>query len=132
MLPAHHRMRRSQDFRETVRGGRRGGTPLLVVHLSPPPDHHALAGGGAPAPPATAGLVVSKAVGGAVVRTSVKRRLRHLLAERVPGLPAGSRVVVRASPATAVASSADLGAELDRALRSAARPRPRTGARVPR
>ncbi len=72
--------------------------------------------------PALAGLVVSKAVGGAVVRTRVKRRLRHLLAARASGLPPGSRLVVRANPSAAGASSADLGADLDRALAAASRP----------
>ena len=63
-----------------------------------------------------AGLVVSKAVGGSVVRHRVARRLRHLLATRLPALPAGTRLVVRAAPAAATATSADLGADLDRAL----------------
>ncbi len=37
--------------------------------------------------PTRAGFVVSKAVGGAVVRNKVKRRLRHLMRERVDQLP---------------------------------------------
>ena len=59
---------------------------------------------------------MSKAVGPAVVRNRVKRRLRHLMRERVGSLAAGSRLVVRAQPAAAAATSADLGAELDRCL----------------
>ena len=43
--------------------------------------------------PPTAGFVVSKAIGGAVVRNRVKRRLRHLMSARIGSLPAGSRVV---------------------------------------
>lgn len=66
----------------------------------------------------TVGLVVSKAVGGSVVRTRVKRRLRHLCAARLDLLPAGSEMVLRALPPAAAASSAELGADLDRCLRS--------------
>lgn len=63
------------------------------------------------------GLVVSKAVGGAVVRTRVKRRLRAVLAERLHELPDGALLVVRANPAAADATSAQLAASLDRALK---------------
>ncbi|GAB2593673.1 hypothetical protein GCM10009593_38000 [Microlunatus antarcticus] len=45
------------------------------------------------------GFVVSKAVGGAVVRNRVKRRLRHLVAAQLVGSPTGLDVVVRALPA---------------------------------
>ena len=47
------------------------------------------------------GLVVSKAVGGAVQRNRVKRRLRHLLAAHVASMPQGLTLVVRALPASA-------------------------------
>jgi ribonuclease P protein component len=62
------------------------------------------------------GFVVSKAVGAAVTRNRVKRRLRHLMRERVGSLVPGSRLVVRALPAAADASSVELGVELDRCL----------------
>ncbi len=62
------------------------------------------------------GLIVSRAVGGSVVRNQVKRRLRHLCAERLEGLPDGTQVVLRALPASATASSQQLGADLDRCL----------------
>jgi ribonuclease P protein component len=65
---------------------------------------------------ARVGFVVSKAVGPAVTRNRVKRRLRHLMRERVGSLAAGARLVVRAQPAAASASSTELGAELDRCL----------------
>jgi ribonuclease P protein component len=60
--------------------------------------------------------VVSKAVGSAVVRNKVKRRLRHLARERLASLPGSAVLVVRAPPAAAQASYADLAADLDRAL----------------
>ncbi len=62
------------------------------------------------------GFVVSKAVGPAVTRNLVKRRLRHLCRERLAGLPSGSMLVVRALPAAAGASYPELGRELDRSL----------------
>jgi ribonuclease P protein component len=65
--------------------------------------------------------VVSKAVGCSVVRHRVSRRLRHLLAPRLDGLPAGALLVVRALPPAAAATSAELGEDLDAGLRSALR-----------
>jgi ribonuclease P protein component len=66
--------------------------------------------------PPRAGFVVSKAVGGAVVRNAVTRRLRALVAARLDRLPAGSAVVVRALPASAGTSSAVLAEDLDGCL----------------
>ncbi len=72
----------------------------------------------APLPGSSAriGFVVSKAVGPAVTRNLVKRRLRHLCRERVDSLPAGSLLVLRALPPAAEATYADLASELDRCL----------------
>ena len=63
-----------------------------------------------------AGFVVSKAVGGAVVRNKVKRRLRHLMRDRIAQLPPGSLVVVRALPGAGGADQAQLARDLDAAL----------------
>jgi ribonuclease P protein component len=63
--------------------------------------------------PPRVGFVVSKAVGGAVVRNRTKRRLRALMAARIDRIPAGVDVVVRANPVAAQASSAELAADLD-------------------
>jgi len=62
------------------------------------------------------GFVVAKSVGPAVTRNRVKRRLRHMMRERIQALPGGSMLVVRALPASAGASSRDLAGELDRCL----------------
>ncbi|RYZ16851.1 MAG: ribonuclease P protein component [Myxococcaceae bacterium] len=104
MLAARHRITAAPDFRATMRGRRAAGAHL-VVHLS-------LTGEGEP----RAGFVVSKAVGVAVVRNRVKRRLRHLMAPRLDRLPAGAMVVVRALPSAAQASFSDLADDLDRSL----------------
>ncbi|OKH99938.1 ribonuclease P protein component [Streptomyces sp. CB02923] len=114
MLPSEHRLRRREDFATAVRRGRRAGRPLLVVHLrSGVTDPHAA---GENPPPARAGFVVSKAIGGAVVRNKVKRRLRHLVHDRLDRLPAGSLVVVRALPGAGDAGHDQLARDLDAAL----------------
>ncbi|MFE9135251.1 ribonuclease P protein component [Streptomyces sp. NPDC007355] len=114
MLPTENRLRRREDFATAVRRGRRAGRPLIVVHLrSGATNPHAP---GESAPPARAGFVVSKAVGGAVVRNQVKRRLRHLVRDRLSELPPGSLVVVRALPGAGDADHAQLARDLDAAL----------------
>ena len=89
------------------------GTPigrgkLLVVHLADVID------GAEPGP--RVGFIVSKAVGNAVIRNRVKRRLRHLVRERIDALPTSGLLVVRANPASSAASYRELAGELDRCL----------------
>jgi ribonuclease P protein component len=106
VLAAEHRLRSSAEFTQVVRRGRRAGRPTLSAHLLVTSSGE----------PPRAGLVVSKAIGGSVVRHRVARRLRHLLRDRVPARAPGALLVVRAAPPAATASSADLGADLDAAL----------------
>lgn len=86
----------------------------MVAHVLAPPLGHApwglLEG-------RRVGFVVSKAVGPAVTRNLVKRRLRHLARERTDSLPPRAMLVVRALPAAAQASYDELARELDRCLR---------------
>jgi ribonuclease P protein component len=125
VLPAGSRLRRRADFTAALRSARgtRGGG-LVVVHVDRASDAEPPATATATATPAPArvGFVVPRAVGPAVTRNLVKRRLRHVMAPRLAQLPAGSRVVVRALPASAGATSA----ALDAALRRALEPRSRT------
>lgn len=117
MLPAAHRLSDSDTFRVAVRRGRRAGTTRLVVHV-----WNDEAGNG----PVQVGFTVSKAVGNAVVRNRVKRRLRHLTREHLPllqELPGRVALVVRALPAAATASSGELGDDLGHALQRACAPR---------
>jgi ribonuclease P protein component len=125
VLPATARLRQRAEFTATLRAGRRGRSGLLAVHLDPSSES------AQPAGPARVGFVVSRAVGPAVVRNRVLRRLRHLMTARLDRLPSGSRVVVRAFPPSAAASSTSLAEALDRALaqavgRDATLPLPRT------
>ena len=82
-------MRASWDFRDTLRQGVRAARPTLVLHAR-----------SLESPPSRVGFVVSRSVGGAVVRNRVKRRLRHLAAAQLDeSMPVA--VVVRALPASA-------------------------------
>lgn len=107
MLPRRHRLVDSSAFKEAVRRGRRAGSKSLVVHLLVAPERAA---------EPQVGFVVSKAVGPAVVRNRVKRRLRHQARESLSGLPGSAVLVVRALPAAAQASYEQLGEDLDRCL----------------
>jgi ribonuclease P protein component len=111
VLAATQRLRRSNEFAAAVRGGRRAGRGTLVVHL--------LIEEPAQASTARAGFVVSKAVGNAVVRNKVRRRLRHLVRPLLADLPASAMLVVRALPSAASASFTDLAADLESALTAA-------------
>lgn len=119
MLPAAFRMTHPADFTAAVRRGQRVGRGHLVVHVLVPssavPQSQETQSRESPAPPRV-GFVVSRAVGGAVVRNRVRRRLRHLVRARLHRLPPGALVVVRALPTAATASSKALGANLDTAL----------------
>ena len=101
-------MRDGEDFRRTIRRGARGAQPTLVTHVVP-------GTGGS----TSVGFVVSKAVGSAVQRNQVKRRLRHLMRDRIDTIPAGSRIVVRALPAAAEVPTRTLAEQLDAALERA-------------
>lgn len=110
MLPRASRLNASGDFRSTIRRGTRVGRSTLVLHAGIVPDRAGV----------RVGFVVSKAVGNAVTRNRVRRRLRHLAAEHlVSGAQrAGIDVVVRALPASAVAGP-ELAADLTSAWATA-------------
>lgn len=112
MLQSGHRMRRRDEFTLAVRRGRRAGRPSVVLHLLRRDEVDA---------DPVAGFIVARTVGNAVVRNKVRRRLRHLVRDRIDSLPRGSLLVVRANPPAASADfdqlAADLGSALDRLLR---------------
>lgn len=109
MLERAHRLTRGRDFADTIRGGRRAGTSTVVLHLA--------VGEVQEEGPSRVGLVVGKAVGNAVTRNKVKRRLRHVARERLGSLPGGAVLVIRALPPAAASSSVGLAGDVDRVLR---------------
>lgn len=120
MLPRAKRVRTPADFSQTLRSGARTGRRNLVVsaYLSEPTGTESSPG------PVRVGFVVSKAVGNAVVRNRVKRRLRAAVAEQLNGPLAGhpgGTVVVRALPPSATAAWDELKGEVDSALVGALR-----------
>jgi ribonuclease P protein component len=121
VLPARHRLRSSNDFAAVFRGARgaggsRSGSRFVVVHVNPT---DARAG-----QPPRVGLVVSKAVGNAVVRNRTKRVLRALMNSRISQLPDGVDVVIRAKADLPGTPTAILAQDLDKLLATVLR---RTG-----
>ncbi|WP_430867999.1 ribonuclease P protein component [Demequina aurantiaca] len=101
-------MRAATDFQFAMRRGCKSGRKTAVVYMARTGDATSMAG-----------FAVSKAVGGAVIRNRVKRRMRAIVAESLPNLPPGTSVVVRALPAAADATFAQLRADLTGALAAA-------------
>lgn len=138
-------MRHGDDFSRAVRSGYRTGRDTVVMHVvwgSPMVPVHPQSGDEAvdDAHPGTSehaqprsdaarvGFIVSRAVGSSVVRSRVKRRLRHLMRERVGRFPDRSLIVVRATPKAAAAPSSLLAADLDAMIDKVCRAAQRQGA----
>lgn len=102
-------MTRSTEFGATVSRGTRAAQPDLVVYCLRS-DQTEEAG-------PRVGLVVSKAVGNAVQRHQVSRRLRHVARTVLPELDVTDRVVIRALPGSRRAVSPRLEQQLRTALR---------------
>jgi ribonuclease P protein component len=114
VLPAASRLRDPELFRQCLRRGRRTGSRTLVLHRL----GSETAAGQEPigTPEARVGLVVSKAVGPAVTRNRVKRRLRASVRELLGQLDPADILVIRATPAAATASYAELSHDLGRCV----------------
>jgi ribonuclease P protein component len=100
-------MRRRADFTTAVRAGRRASSHSVVLHVVRRPNTD---------DPARIGLIVSKGVGGSVVRHQVARRIRGVCAGLLGQLSPGDLLVVRALPEAANATSAQLTLDLEHAL----------------
>jgi ribonuclease P protein component len=88
MMPAHLRLRHSQDFARLRHSGQAQRHPLLLLSYAPNArDHNRY------------GFVIGKAVGGAVVRNHLRRQLRALMAALHPRLRQGHDCVWIARPA---------------------------------
>jgi ribonuclease P protein component len=93
MLAKTARISNSADFAKATKSGLRSTTNSLVGYL-----HLSNSG-----QPARCGLIINKSVGNSVVRHNVARKIRHIVADNLNSLPAGSLFVIRALPASNVA-----------------------------
>lgn len=91
MLARENRLVSADDFRSTMKQGRKVGSDHLVIYLKRDEA----------APHARFGFVVAKTVGGAVKRNLVKRRLRAISRVSLLPLQVKADVVVRALPGAA-------------------------------
>lgn len=101
MLPTQHRMRTSTLFEITTRSGAKQGRRNVVVYIRPTAKHQ----------PIRVGFIVSKAVGNAVTRNKVKRRLRSFAENNLRTEKTGYDVVIRALTPAARASFVQLVAD---------------------
>lgn len=111
MLARENRILKSADFRATIKGGRRVNSAHLVLYLKRVQGQ----------PSARFGFVVSKAIGGAVQRNLVKRRLRELSRAHLALAVAGSDYVVRALPGIEDLDWNRLSSEFNEAAHQAAK-----------
>lgn len=102
MLARQNRLVKADDFRSTMKSGRKVGSDHLVIYLKRDEDQ----------PHARFGFVVAKTVGGAVKRNLVKRRMREISRELLAEIGAGFSVVVRALPGSAETDFKTLREEL--------------------
>lgn len=112
------RLKSHRDFVAVLKGRRRVARNDIVVHFLVRDDSHT----GTLAPDARRlGLAVSKSVGNAVTRNTVKRRFRVLAQRYEDALPAGCDVVMRAKPGARDAAFDSLDQQVDSAFRAVAR-----------
>lgn len=104
MLAKANRIVSGADFRRIVRTGRRQRSAFAIVYTAKPESQEA-----------RFGFVITKQVGGAVVRNRVKRRLASVVHEHLP-LLAHRDVVIRALPAAGNADFATLNAGISAQL----------------
>ena len=106
MLARANRVVLPADFRAAVRRGRRATTPSAV--------YYRLATD--PVAPMRFGVIVSKAVGNAVERNTVRRRLKALGRGLVDAGLTGEDVVIRVLPGSASATWDSLSADMHAVL----------------
>ncbi|MBW9092641.1 ribonuclease P protein component [Microbacterium jejuense] len=106
MLARANRLTRGADYKAVVRRGRRCAGAHTVTYVSRVETDG----------PARFGFIVSRQVGGAVVRNSVRRRLKALCYESLEGVTPGNDIVIRALPTAASASFSELRADVEKCL----------------
>ena len=101
MLPRQYRLRGRNHFKQTVKSGTRIKGSTVVFHAFVDQDVN-------PDECPQLAFAVSKRVGGSVQRHRVTRRLRQAAMHSIDQIPAGAKILVRAYPTAANASTADL------------------------
>ena len=86
MLTKSARLTESSDFARTTKSGHRVATEFFVGYLYLTNTNES----------PKAGLIISKSVGGSVLRHRMPRKARHAIAENISLLPAGALLVLRA------------------------------------
>ncbi len=94
MLARGNRITRGAEYKAAVRRGSRCAGTVTITYVVPSEEEG----------PARFGFIVSKQVGSAVVRNTVRRRLKAVCAEALPTVRPGLDVVIRALPASADAT----------------------------
>lgn len=108
MLPTQHRLRKSQQFAQIIRKGKRSGNRYLVIHH--------LTGQLETKVPLVGFVVPKKALPRAVDRNRVKRQLRAIISRYISHLPEGLGMVIRVSGLCRGQTSADLEKYLQQCL----------------
>jgi len=106
VLARANRLVRAEDYRNTVRRGRRTGTGNTVVYVVQRHD------AGVP----RFGFIVSKAVGNAVTRNLIRRRLKSVSRSLLDVVALDVDIVIRALPGVTGASWAQLSDEVSTAV----------------
>ncbi|MDP1852219.1 MAG: ribonuclease P protein component [Candidatus Planktophila sp.] len=95
MLAKTARLTESGDFARATKTGLRCSTANFVGYLYI---------NATSTEPARAGLIISKSVGGSVVRHRLARKIRHCLHDQYAQLPAGSLLVIKGLNKSATAN----------------------------
>ena len=114
MLARPNRLTRGADYKAVVRRGRRCAAAHTVTYVTRSDEERST----------RFGFIVSRQVGSAVVRNTVRRRLKAVCAEALPGIARGADIVIRVLPSAADAGFSELRDEVVRCLdrRASARP----------
>jgi len=107
VLARGNRITRGADYKAVVRGGARCAAAHTVTYVVSTGTNRS----------PRFGFIVSKQVGSAVVRNTVRRRLKAVCAQALPELRDGSDIVIRALPSAAGSDFSQLRDEVTRCLR---------------
>ena len=110
-MPArHHRVTRGEDYRQVVRKGNRVGGAFCITYAVPRSTT------ASEVAPARFGYIISKAVGNAVTRNLLRRRMKFVTDELIREGVTGADIVFRALPKASTASFAEMRREMRRAV----------------